>query len=156
MNRRLAVRLVAVAFVVLVALNASAAPIPRLGPVDVTGTIVEAQWTPEQNIKGIPGMSGTLGIDRVVHAHFVVALEQYEGVDPKTARRMTGYLDPSAPRELDSSEAPKRILLQLNHEDRDFLKRGMRITVTGYKIAGDEGGTWTSFTEIKILPASGQ
>jgi hypothetical protein len=40
--------------------------------------------------------------------------------------------------------------------DKEFLKKGMRITVRGYKIAGDEGGTWTYYTEIKILRAGGE
>jgi hypothetical protein len=149
MNTRSAIGSLAIAFVLFSACNASAAPIPPLGPVDITGTVVQAQWIPEQKIKGIPGMSGTLGIDRVKRAHFVVALEQYEGVDAKTARQMTGYLDASAPREPDSTQAPQRILMQLDHEDKEFLKKGMRITVKGYKIAGDEGGTWTSYEEIR-------
>jgi hypothetical protein len=124
--------------------------------VDITGTVVEARWMPEQKIKGIPGMSGTLGVDRVKRAHFLVTLEQVEGVDAKTARKMTGYLDSSVVREEEAVQGPLRILLQLNHEDKEFLKKGMRITVRGYKIAGDEGGTWTYYTEIKILRAGGE
>ena len=137
--------------VVLLVSNATAAPIPTLGPVDITGTIVRADWVPEAKIKGIPGMSGTLGIDRVIRARFMVMLERIEGVDAKTARRMTSYLDPSVMQEPEPPQGQERILLQLNHADKDFLKKGMRITVKGYKIAGDEGGTWTDYEEIKIL-----
>jgi hypothetical protein len=36
------------------------------------------------------------------------------------------------------------------------MKKGLRIKVRGYKVAGDEGGTWTSFTGIEILPRAPQ
>jgi hypothetical protein len=96
-------------------------------------------------------MSGAARMDRTVPAHFLIALEPFEGVDPKTAWQMSSYLDESLMRAGAPAEPSKRILLQIDHADKDFLKNGMKITVKAYKIAGDEGGTWTYFTEIKIL-----
>ena len=131
-----------------------ATPVPTIGPVDVTGTVVEVQWYPEAQVKGVPGMSGTLGIDRIVRPHFLVALAPYAGVTPAQAQRMTGYLRPGPPPEAGTNAAPPQLLLQLDHANREYLQRGMEIAVSSYEISGDEGGTWTRWKYIRILAAS--
>lgn len=45
---------------------------------------------------------------------------------------------------------PPFIILQIAHSDRNHLKKGMKIRVSGYTVRGDEGGTWTSYKKIEI------
>ncbi|MDP2754066.1 MAG: hypothetical protein Q8P40_06695 [Nitrospirota bacterium] len=45
--------------VFFITVNAMAAPIRPLGPVDLTGTVSEIRWVPEKKVKGIPRMSGS-------------------------------------------------------------------------------------------------
>ena len=59
--------------------SALAAPIPPVGPYDVTGTIQEVRWVPERTVKGIPQMSGSAGKDRVESPHFRIKLVDYAG-----------------------------------------------------------------------------
>jgi hypothetical protein len=131
-----------------------AAPIRPVGPVNVTGTISEVQWVPEKTVQGLPRLSGSAGRDRVVSPHFLIRLVDYEGVSSEVAITMTRYLDRSAYGDQNLKARPSFILLKIDYGDRDYLKKGMRITVTGYKVAGDEGGTWTTFTGIEILQRS--
>ena len=44
---------------------------------DITGTISEIKWYPQKTIKGIPGMSGSAGYDRIMPAHFIIKLTNY-------------------------------------------------------------------------------
>jgi hypothetical protein len=131
-----------------------AAPIRPVGPVEVTGTISEVQWVPEKSVKGLPRLSGSAGRDRVISPHFLIRLVDYEGVSSEAAITMTRYLDWSAYGDQNLKARPSFILLKIDYGDRDYLKKGMRITVNGYKVAGDEGGTWTTFTGIEILQRS--
>jgi len=80
-------------FLLIIALNSSGAPIPVVGPVTICGTVSDVKWVPEEMVKGIPGMSGSAGHDRIVPAHFVIALRNFDGVDSETDRRITGYLE---------------------------------------------------------------
>ena len=130
-----------------------AAPIRPIGPVDVTGAISEIQWVPEKTVKGIPRMSGSAAKARVVSPHFLVRLVDYEGVSAEAAVIMTRYLDWSAYQNQDIKGRPPFILLKIDYRDPNYLKKGMRIRISGYKVAGDEGGTWTSFTGIEIIHA---
>ena len=52
-----------------------AAPTPAVGPLDVEGKVLRAEWSPKKLVQGIPGMSGTMGIDRIIPAHFRVTTE---------------------------------------------------------------------------------
>ena len=140
-------------FLFNITLNAMAAPIRPIGPVDVSGTISEIKWVPEEKVRGIPGMSGSLGHDRTRFAHFLVTLTDYDGVNAETARRMTGYLDRTSFKGGDQGDKPSFILLKINHNDKNYLKKGMRMRVIGYKVRGDEGGTWTYYDKLEI-PAS--
>jgi hypothetical protein len=109
------------------------------------------RWIPERPIKGLPGLSGSLGRDRVEAAHYLVTLIRYEGVPPETARIMTYYLDESALRNAPAGGHPPFLLLKIESKNPDALQPGQRIRVRGYRVAGDEGGTWTSYTDIILL-----
>jgi hypothetical protein len=127
---------------------AGAAPIPSSGPFDIAGTISELQWFPEQQIRGERGMSGSLGHDRVVLAHFVVRLVNYKGVTAENAIRITRYISYNAYGDRNPSGMPPFIILKIDSNDKHFLKTGMKVRVKGYTVRGDEGGTWTSFAGI--------
>ena len=138
-------------FVLLVWGLVFCAPIPPIGPLDITGVIEEVRWFPEMAVKGIPRMSGSAGKNRVMSPHFLIRLVDYKGVAPETAVRMTRYLDWSAFQNQEITDLPPFILLKIDYSDRNYLKKAMRIKVSGYKIAGDEGGAWATFTGIEIL-----
>ncbi len=133
------------------AMTATAAPLRPLGPVEVTGLISEIIWVPEQKIKGQTGMSGSAGHDRLNPAHFLVTLSNYEGVTPENAVMMTRYLNLNALKGYEPQNRPSFILLKINHSDKNALKKGLKIRVTGYEVRGDEGGTWTSYKSVEIL-----
>jgi hypothetical protein len=137
-------------------LAALSAPIRPVGPADITGKISEVRWVPEKTVKGVPRMSGSAGRDRVVSPHFLIRLVDFEGVSPEAAVTMTRYLDGSAYQNQDLKDRPSFILLKIDYNDQDYLKKGLRIKVRGYKVAGDEGGTWTSFAGIEILQRAPQ
>lgn len=132
--------------------NSKAAPLPPLKPVDVSGTVMDVRWLPEKSIEGIPGMSGSAGRNRTFPAHFMLELKNVEGVDHETAKRMTYYV--AGPR-AESGVQSTAVFLQLNHNDRNFLQKDMKIRVTGYTIRGDEGGTWTSYEKLDIISSGG-
>jgi hypothetical protein len=129
-----------------------AAPIPPLGPIDVSGTVSELLWVAEKKVKGIRGMSGSAGVDRVIPAHFLMTLKAFQGIDSETARAMTRYFDQEAFKYEKKNFMPTFIILKINHNDKNYLKKGMKITVTGYTVMGDEGGTWTHYRKIDIIP----
>jgi hypothetical protein len=131
--------------------SAFSAPIRPVGPADITGTISEVRWIPEKKVKGVPRMSGSAGKDRVVSPHFLIRLVDFEGVSPEAATTMTRYLDWLALPDQDLKDRPPFILLKIDSSDRNYLEKGLWIKVRGYKVVGDEGGTWTSFTGIEIL-----
>ena len=121
------------------ALCVESAPLPPMQPVTVKGTIVSVFWSPAGQLKGIPQMSGSAGIDRMFPARYVVTLADVtiEGKEADKRAILKGA---------DSAE------IMLNHDRNDgFLKRGMRIVVFNYSQRGDEGGTWTSFDRIEIM-----
>ena len=126
------------------------APIPPAGPFDIIGTISEVQWFPEQHIRGKHGMSGSLGHDRVVAAHYLVQLVNYNGVAAEKAIRITRYISFMAYGDKNPSGKPPFIILKIDSKNKNFLKTGMKVRVTGYTVRGDEGGTWTSFAGISV------
>jgi hypothetical protein len=135
----------------LMGTSAFGAPIPPIGPLDISGVIEEVEWFPERPVKGIPRMSGSSGKDRVVSPHFLIRLKDFEGVEPEVALRMTRYLDCQAINDKDLKGFPPLISIKVDWSDRNYLKKRMRIRVRGYKIGGDEGGTWTTFSGIEII-----
>ncbi|MEL6400721.1 MAG: hypothetical protein AAFR26_16875 [Cyanobacteria bacterium J06626_4] len=52
-----------------------------------------------------------------------------------------------------SRPEPRGFILKLPHAEPDgFLQAGMTIRVVGYCESGDEGGIWTEFQQIDVLP----
>ncbi len=54
--------------------SSSASPILSMLAMTIEGRIQEISWHPEKHIKGIPGMSGSAGVDRTEPAHYQVSL----------------------------------------------------------------------------------
>lgn len=129
-----------------------AAPLPPMDPVTIEGTISQVRWTPDTKVKGRPGFSGSLGVDRTVPAHFRVTLVDFSGLDKALAWQINGIMsDPSSNPNADRRQSPPHLILQLNDQDPQALKSGMRIRVRDYVVRGDEGGTWTRFTKLEVL-----
>lgn len=130
--------------------NAYGVPLPPVDKYDITGTISEVNWYPKKFIKGIPGMSGSAGQDRIMPAHYIIKLVNYEGIGSEDALRITRYIKWDAFNDNENKKSPF-ILLKLNHKNRYYLKKGMKIKVIGYTIRGDEGGTYSYYEGIEIL-----
>lgn len=128
------------------------APLPELGKVDIKGTVARTQWTPAKKIAGIPGLSGSAGRDRTIPAHHLAVLKPYAGPDAEQARRMNAYLGAKIPSGKDRGRPPARLLVRIESEDPGLLKTGMKITLTGYTLSGDEGGVWSRFETIRRVP----
>lgn len=141
-------------FCFLFSLNfSSAAPIPEEKKYDLEGTIADIKWYPAKFIKGIPGMSGSVGKDRIVPSHYIIKLIDYKGISHDDARRISRYINWNYPKNQDKSETTF-ILLKINCNDPNYLQRGLKIRVIGYKIRGDEGGTNTQYEKIEIINAN--
>ncbi|KKD36031.1 MAG: hypothetical protein WAN66_27955 [Limnoraphis robusta] len=109
-----------------------------IGPLTLEGYIQQITWIPDQFISGIPGMSGTLGHDRVIPAHYCVCLSNIKIIDNSG--------DPG------SFQDGLRDEIDLPHPKNDqFLQLGMYIRVVDLTILGDEGGSSTYFEQIEIL-----
>jgi hypothetical protein len=134
---------------------ASAAPLPPMDPVTIEGTISQVQWTPDKKVKGRPGFSGSLDVDRTVPAHFRITLVDFSGLNKNLAWRINGIMsDPSSNPNADRRQPPPYIVLQLNENDPHGLKSGMRIRVCDYFVSGDEGGGLDALYEVgSPLPA---
>jgi len=128
-----------------------AAPLPRLGPADIIGTVSDVHWIPETTVKGIPGRSGSAGRDRALAPHFKVKLKDFSGVDVQTAVAMTRYVDWNAIKNDGSQTKPPFVLLKIDYPDKNYLWKGMKIKVLAYTVGGDEGGTWASYKGIVFL-----
>jgi hypothetical protein len=116
-------------------------PVPE---VDITGTVASLTWEPDRIEKGIPGMSGTLGGDRLFKAAYQVILKDCKVVlsDPTEKKHFPYY----------ETGKKEQMRLRLEHQNDDgFLKKGMKIKVENFHSAGDEGGIWTTYKEVKIL-----
>ena len=131
-------------FTPLAAGVAGAAPLPPFEPVDVCGTIVSRAWVPARRVPGVAGASGSLGRDREFPAHARVEIEPYRGIDGRTAARINallGFAPAGAP-------GNRRLLLLLPTDDPALLDGRTSICVVGFRISGDEGGTWTSYARL--------
>lgn len=131
--------------------SARGAPLPPMQPVTVEGVIERLQWSPETKVAGHPGFSGSLSRDRVVPAHFRVAIVEYRGIEAEEAWRLNGIMSDPSVSSANRDRPPRHIILQLNHDDPHALVPGTRIRVQGYVVAGDEGGTWTRFQALDVL-----
>lgn len=127
---------------------AAAAPRPRIGPMTIQGNIETITWNPEKFRKGLytirngkrHNASGSLGHDRTVPAHYSIFLSgttvhNEAGADPEY-----------------SFKSGAKIRIVINHpENNGFLRKGMRITIYGYTVNGDEGGDWYRYRKLSIL-----
>jgi len=114
-------------------------------PTDIIGTIVEVKWYPERKRErrmrnGVRSW--------IVPARFNVKLQPFESgpteIEGRTIDRATSpWWGKNSP---DGS-----VRLSLNHFDKDYLKKGMKIKVTGYWRRGDEWHVSTGYERIKIL-----
>lgn len=121
-----------------------AAPMPPFSPVTVEGEVLEVVWTPRTLLKGEPGMSGTLGGDRIQPARYTVVLRPSRVV-------VHGEGDWSPFR-----KDQERVTLYLEHgEDDGSLAVGQSIRVTRYVLRGDEGGVWTRYEGVEVLSDPG-
>jgi hypothetical protein len=120
--------------------SAIAAPIPRTGPITLEGTIEDLRWSPEESHKGMPKMSGSLAHERTFPARYVVVLRDITILDGHGGYGLA----------LDVAKR-KATLLLVHPADDQFLKKGMRIRVSGYEEGGDEGGSWSKHVSIEVL-----
>lgn len=125
---------------VLMFAEASAVPMIPLGPVDVSGTIVELKWVPAKRVKGIPGMSGSAGGDRIIPAHYLAALRPYAGPDAEFARLLNHRVGAGDLNPADPDQAPATLVVWVLGVRPGHLKVGMRIMIPSYTLFGDEGG----------------
>ena len=121
---------------------AQASPMPPSPIVTVTGTITEANWTPEETKQAIPGMSGSAGRDRKIPARFQVRLRDAD----VQITRSTGdkHFDGQS-----GKVAEYRLII--NSDNKDLLKPGMKVKVVNYHVSGDEGGMWSNHDRVEIL-----
>ncbi len=131
------------------------APMRPIGPVDITGKVQAVHWVAKHEVKArIPGASGTLGIDRTIGSHFLVTLRDYSGPDEQTLNAMASVFAVTFP----GSQPPDgmRVFgIKINTDDPKLLRPEMKIRVTGYIVAGDEGAVWTSYKKLEVLSAPG-
>jgi hypothetical protein len=120
--------------------EASAVPMIPLGPVDVSGTVVGLKWIPAQRIRGIPGMSGSAGVTRIIPAHFLAALRPYAGPDAGLARLLNHMVRAYDQNPADLQQAPTTLVVWVRDVRPHQLRVGMRVLLPDYTIFGDEGG----------------
>lgn len=118
----------------------SAVPMIPLGPVDVSGTIVELKWVPAKRIEGIPWMSGSGRDDRIIPEHFLAALRPYAGPDAHLARLFNHRVRAGDQNPADPEQAPATLVVWVRGIRPGHLKVGMRVLLPAYTIFGDEGG----------------
>ena len=105
-----------------------------IGPIDLEGVIHQATWYPAQFIPAIPMMSGSLGQDRTIPAHYKLQFEAVEVSDRAEYSRLLGYG------------------VMVSHaQDDGFLAAGMRIRIHGLQMLGDEGGMQTFLDRVEVL-----
>jgi hypothetical protein len=124
---------------------AHAAPVRREAPVTICGTIVERSWHKARFEPGRPGFSGSLGRDRTFPAHLSVLLADFTGIAGAQARRINFLLGHRG-----EADPPQRVMLRLSTDDPEALKNARSICVEGFRITGDEGGTWTDFSRVVV------
>jgi hypothetical protein len=133
--------------------EASAVPMIPLGPVDISGSIVRLQWIPAKRVKGIPGMSGSAGVDRTIPAHFLTVLQPYAGPDAALVRLLNHMVGAANQNPADPEQAPALLVVWINSNKPNQFKKGMRIRLPAYTIFGDEGGICVAHESPVILDA---
>jgi hypothetical protein len=129
----------------------SAAPVKPAGPMNITGTIESLEWVPKQFVTArIPGASGTLGVDRTLASRFKVVLKDYTGLTEDNVKELVRFYNGGFPGNPPGHPSP-RIHITILSDNPKLLAVGMKIQVTGYTIAGDEGGDWEHCDKLEIL-----
>jgi hypothetical protein len=113
-----------------------AQPLQVLGPFDISGTITDAQWRPAKDKKLMKG--GALAGGSHYPAHFIVKLVKYDGVAAEDAIRITKILRSEGYDKKTYDAMPLFIIMKIHSNDRNFLKKNMRIKVTGYTLTQHE------------------
>lgn len=126
---------------------AEAAPLRPFGPVDVCGEIVVFRWHEAQSAVGRPGFSGSLGRDRSFPARFGVVLKRHRGVDPESVGWVNGALRGASG---DLPTAAGELILVVSGDDAALLEGARSLCVHGFRIRGDEGGTWTFHDRLDV------
>jgi hypothetical protein len=117
------------------------APLPQMKPIAIEGTIKTIAWIPENHVAAKPGFSGSLGKDRIFPAHYVVELIDTLVENSGSSQGLSNQF-----------KSGENISVTVNHNINDgYLKKGMRIKIYDYKVSGDEGGTWYSFSRIDFI-----
>jgi hypothetical protein len=125
-------------FYLLLTAQVFAIPAPEFATTDVEGTVDSVVWQAERQVKGLPGLSGSAGMDRTIPAKYQIRL-----TDTKVTSDGQG-LDPFA--------TGDPITIELEHpKDDGKIKKGMVIKVHGYKMKGDEGGFHTTFEKLEVI-----
>jgi hypothetical protein len=112
-------------------------PLQSLGPFDISGTITEAKWYPAIDkwiSKGGRKVGGSY-----FPAHFIVKLVNYEGISAANAARITKLLRSDAYNPKKPSGMPPFIILKINSRNQNYLKEGMKISVSAYVLDQYEG-----------------
>jgi hypothetical protein len=131
---------------VLAAGGGRAAPLPPFAPVDICGAVVSWAWSPPVSVAAVPGASGTLGTERHFPARVRVEVERYTGIDDATAVRINRLLGAA---ETEARPAA-RLLLILPATDPALLAGVGSLCVRGFRVWGDEGGTWTGYQALEL------
>ena len=119
---------------------AQAAPLPRLGPLDVCGAIVSRSWVAGRRAKALPSASGTLGRNRVFppHHRVVIVPEGMADADAEIANLHAGHVG-----------RPGEAALLLPASPAALPAAARVICVRGYEVWGDEGGSWSRLRAIE-------
>ena len=123
---------------------AQAAPLPRLGPLDVCGPIVSRDWVAGRRAKALRFASGSLSADRVFPPHHRVVIRP-DGLPRALAEadaRIANWHAGHAGR-------PGEIALLLPAPRAALPAAARAICVRGYEAWGDEGGSWTKLRAIE-------
>jgi hypothetical protein len=112
-------------------------PLQTLGPFDISGTITEAQWYPAKD-KWIISKGGKKG-GSYFPAHFIVKVVKYDGVSAEDAVRMTKLFSGNPYGKKEPSGMPPFIIMKIHSQDRNYLKKGMNISVSAYVLDQYEG-----------------
>jgi hypothetical protein len=100
---------------------------------NLSGTVTKITRVAEEFKNGEAGMSGSLGNDRVVPAHFVIRIFDEVSGREKELILFQDQKDPLKTKQLEG------------------LKAGMKVEISGYDLRGDEGSYFEAyFDDIKV------
>jgi hypothetical protein len=131
--------------------HALSAPMAPFGPMHLEGTVEEVSWHPREEIKGVSvevngkrvPLSGSLGVDRTIRAHYRLVLIDTVVERPESEKANPDYR---------SYPVGQRATVTVYRDaDDGYLRKGMRIRLRGYTEGGDEGGTWSSYDRVEVL-----